>query len=426
MHFILLLLYDVGVKIYFTTIFFASFFNEKARKWMEGRKNIFENIKNKISKLQTPNSKLIWFHCSSLGEFEQGRPLIEKCRMQHAAHRIVLTFFSPSGYEIRKNYSGADAVFYLPIDSKANAEKFISLIKPHLAVFVKYEFWHHYLHELKNKNIPSILISAKFREHQVFFKWYGLFFRNMLKTFSKIFVQDEKSLSLLNSVEIKNASLAYDTRFDRVMEVSREAKRNLIIEKFKDGKNILIGGSTWKEEEKIIADCEFKIANLKFIIAPHEINENHIRSILQQFSESKIIRYSQANEKNVQDKSILLIDSIGMLSSIYQYGKYALVGGGFGKGIHNILEPAVFGLPVFIGHNYSKFEEAEELIKLKGVFPISEAGYLIKNILSLEKDENEYRKTAEICKSFVHSKSGGTNTILEYLSSSKIFSSVTP
>lgn len=422
MNFILLLLYDLALKIYFFAIFIFSFFNDKAKKWVDGRKNIFVTIEKKISEVRTPNSELVWFHCSSLGEFEQGRPLIEKIRSQNPKVKIILTFFSPSGYEVRKNYAIADAVFYLPLDSKENAEKFIGLLKPRLSVFVKYEFWHHYISVLHSKNIPSILVSALFRNNQIFFKWYGMFFKNLLPKFSHIFVQDENSLRLLQSVGVQNTSLANDTRFDRVLDISRQVKPILLIEKFKDGKNIFIAGSTWEKDEDIISNCKLQIANCKLIIAPHEIDEKHLQTIIQKFNKSKIIRYSQANENNVHDKDMLLIDNIGILSSLYQYGKFAYIGGGFGRTIHNIQEPAVFGLPVFFGPHFRKFNEAKELVKTNGAFPIKNADELEEKLFSLIKNESEYQTASEICKKYVLSKSGGTKMILDYLNSSKIFS----
>ena len=400
-----MLIYDITLFFLSISIRIAALFgNAKAKLWIEGRKNIFQKVKNKISELNTPNSKLIWFHCASLGEFEQGRPLIESIKALSLGRgvggeaKIILTFFSPSGYEIRKNYEHANAVFYLPLDTKENAKKFIELIQPSMVFFIKYEFWYHYFMELHKRKIPVYVVSAIFRPDQLFFKWYGGLFRKLLKTVKHFFVQNENSKSLLNSLGINNVTVSGDTRFDRVFDTCQNVKSFPLIEKFKDNKKVLIAGSTWEQDEKLLVELATLSPSplsqgrgvggeVKLIIAPHEIHESHIQSIIQQLKNLTIVRYSQANEENVKGADVLVIDNIGMLSSLYQYGNIAYIGGGFSKGIHNILEAATFGMPVIFGPNYEKFQEAKELIRLGGAFSIDSYEALEKTINFLLGDE---------------------------------------
>jgi 3-deoxy-D-manno-octulosonic-acid transferase len=407
--------YTISIFLYSVAIHIASLFNSKAKLWVNGRKNIFQNISLalKNSDLRTPDSPLIWFHCASLGEFEQGRPLMEKIKSQQQEYKILLTFFSPSGYEIRKNYAGADYIFYLPIDSAKNAKKFIEIVNPKMVFFVKYEFWFNYLSVLKNKNIPLYLVSGIFRENQHFFKWYGGWFKKQLNCFTTFFLQNEASYELLKSNGFENCQIAGDTRFDRVFEVSKNIKSIPIIEQFKQGDAVFIAGSSWSEDEKIIA--ESKLNNFKLIIVPHEIDEKHIKTVIQQFSSLKTIRFSQANENNIKDSQVLIIDNIGMLSSIYQYGTVAYIGGGFGKGIHNILEAATFALPVIFGPNYQKFSEAIELIHLGGAFSIKDASEFQKTIQLLD-DKAVLQTASHIAKHYVQSRVGATDKIFASIS----------
>ena len=377
-----------------------------------GRKNIFENIKSKI--LNPKSNNIVWFHCASLGEFEQGRPLMEKLKLQQRDVKILLTFFSPSGYEIRKNYAGADFIFYLPMDTPSNAKKFIEIVNPQKVFFVKYEFWFNYLTELKNKNIPTYLVSGIFRENHHFFKSTGAWFRKQLSSFTHFFLQDEKSVEMLNSIGCTNTTLCGDTRFDRVFEVSKNAKQLDLVKLFVEDKKVMIVGSSWLEDEKIIANYftnpKSQILNYKIIIAPHEINEKHLVSIEGQFS-STCLRYSKATEKNISEAQVLIIDNIGMLSSLYQYGTIAFIGGGFGKGIHNILEAATFGLPVIFGPNYHKFVEAKELIKLGGAFSIKDVSEFEKT-MALLSDEQVLKTASQISKMYVQGRIGATDKIL--------------
>lgn len=388
------LLYSIGIFLYNLLIKFAAFFNTKASFRNSGVKLTFE-------KLKAFNSEnIIWIHCASLGEFEQGRPLIEKIKNKFPDFKIALSFFSPSGYEIQKNYELADIVFYLPGDSRKNAEKLISLLKPRYAFFVKYEFWYWYLRELKNQQIPIFLVSGIFRKKQIFFKFYGSFYRNILRKFTYLFLQNASSADLLKQYGIQNVSITGDTRFDRVFEISENRKQFWIIDKFVSDKFVFIAGSTWKHDEEIIFNFinSQKNENLKYIIAPHIVENNNISRILK-LCNKKLIRYSECTAENVTDAEIIIIDNIGMLSSLYAYADVAYIGGGFGSGIHNILEAAVYGIPVIFGPEYHKFDEAKELINRKAGFSISntdEFSELLQKFIEDLKFRKECGKNAEI------------------------------
>lgn len=380
-----------------------------------GKKKYFENIESRIKS----DEKIIWFHCASLGEFEQGRPLIERLKTQDSRLKVLLTFFSPSGYEIRKNYEGADYIFYLPIDTTSNAKNFISIVKPQLAFFIKYEFWFNYLNELKRNNTPTFLVSGILHNDHYFFKWYGSYFRKQLNCFTHFFMQDEISKKLLEQNGYNNVSISGDTRFDRVFELKSKAKKIDTIEKFKGRSRLLIAGSTWEEDEKVLKKLSvigYEFSS-KLIIVPHEVHESHIKSIEEKFSDYSLIRFSAANNSNVSDKQVLIIDSIGLLSSIYQYGFIAFIGGGFTKGIHNILEAATFGLPVFFGPNYTKFKEANDLIKLKGAFCIKKSDEVNKRLAQLFNDSEEYERTSIISSKYVKDNKGATDIVYNYIKS---------
>ncbi len=348
-----------------------------------------------------------------MGEFEQALPLIEIIKTEFPEMKILLTFFSPSAYEIRKNYKNADYIFYLPLDFKKNAKKFIELTNPYLVFFIKYEFWFYYLKILKEKKIPVYLISGIFREDQIFFKNYGKWFANILRNFTHIFVQNKISLKLLEKIKIKNVTIAGDTRFDRVSDIVKINKNFDLIEKFKDNKKILIAGSTWKEDEEILIKyINNTKKNLKFIIAPHEIHKENINRILKKIKISKIA-YSQANEKNIKNKNVLIIDNIGMLSSIYKYGEISYVGGAFGKGLHNILEPATFGMAIFFGIKYKKFQEAIDLINLKAAFSIKNFENFERKINEILENKNLLEESSRISKNYIIENLGGTKKILK-------------
>ena len=344
-------LYNIGIRIFGFIIYLAAFFNPKAKQWVNGRKNILE-------KLEPAD---YWFHCASLGEFEQGRPIIEAIKKQTPNKKILLSFFSPSGYEVRKNYHFADQVCYLPLDSPKNAKTFIKNVNPETAIFIKYEFWYNYLIQLDKKGVKSYVASSIFRKEQLFFKWYGVWFKNILKTINHFFVQNQESKDLLASIDIKESSISGDTRFDQVIQHVKQVKSIPLIEAFKGNQQLIVCGSTWPKDEELILKTAQKYTNLKWLIAPHNIQNS--KNLARQ---SKGILYSEATTDNIKKHSILIIDNIGMLSNIYQYANVSYIGGGFDSGIHNILEAAAFGCPTLFGPKHHKFKEAIDLIKLGG------------------------------------------------------------
>ena len=412
----MIFLYNLSIWIYFLLIHIASPFNKKAKLWISGRKGIFEKIEKKVKKdLLTGQTEenIIWFHCASLGEFEQGRPVIEKLG-QYKEYKIILTFFSPSGYEVRHNYSGADYVFYLPIDTPANAKRFVSLIKPSAVFFVKYEFWFNYIREVKNNNIPFFVISANFRRNQHFFAWYGGWFRKQLMGITHIFVQNKESQELLKRVGVEQVTVSGDTRFDRVADIIKQVKDFQLIRKFSEGSDVFIAGSSWQPDEEIITKLiNSEKTNYKFIIAPHLVDKPHIASLIEMVKKGHVVRYSEADEENVMYAKVLIIDCIGILSHVYQYGKVAYIGGGFGSGIHNILEAATFGMPVIFGPKYHKFREAIDLIKAGGAFSISNEAQLLNIVLKFCNAPEYLQQTAVIAKNFVQSNIGATDIILK-------------
>jgi len=404
-------LYSLGLKFYYLVILLGSLFNRKARLWITGRKKIFDKIKNQLK----PKNNLLWFHASSLGEFEQGRPLIEAVKKRNKSIKILLTFFSPSGYEIRKNYKTADYIFYLPLDTKKNAYKFIKLVNPSKAFFIKYEFWYHYLNQLQINKIPVYLVSANFRQNQVFFRWYGGWFRSILSKFTHIFVQNKMSERLLKNIGLDNLTISGDTRFDRVAEIAIQVKRIEIAEKFKQDSRVIIGGSTWEKDEEILVEfINTSSLNIKYIIAPHEIHESNIQRIIKSINKP-VVRFSSANTGNINDYQVLIIDNIGMLSSLYRYADIAYIGGGFGVGIHNILEAATFGLPVVFGPNFGKFQEAVDLVESGGAFTVNNFDSLktqFENLL----EKFEKNEAGKISREYVLKNQGATNIILDKIS----------
>jgi len=413
----MLFLYNTGIYLYTLFIRIASFNNKKAAAWVKGRKGLLDLIEKSLDK----SKRYTWFHFASLGEFEQGRPVLEKLKSQNPELPIVITFFSPSGFEIRKNYALADHVFYLPVDTKANAVEFIRLINPKIAIFTKYEYWYHYFEELSKNNIPLYVISGRFTKEQIFFKWYGGLHRKILRKVSHFFVQNQKSSDLLKGLGLKNVTVNGDTRFDRVAYNASNAKEIQIIANFSDGSNVFIGGSTWPEDEKLIATLLDNNPDWKFIIAPHEVKPERINEIVTLFPNS--IRYSEI--KNLQTVSeenqnlnsnfkVLIIDNIGLLSSAYQHGDIAYIGGGFGVGIHNTLEASAFGLPVIFGPNYQKFPEAIELISIGAAYSIKNYNDLAIVIETLKIDSKR-KALGKIASNYVKSHTGATQAILDYI-----------
>ncbi len=413
-------LYSLLIRFYLAGVWLASFFSPKARQWVDGRKGLFK----KMAEAAPRSGKIAWFHCASLGEFEQGRPVIEKFRKDFPEYHILLTFFSPSGYEIRKNYPGADHIFYLPPDTPNNVKRFLELWDPQLAVFVKYEFWFNFIHGLHKRNIPVVLVSAIFRPGQHFFRFYGGWFRKQLGKFSAVFVQDQASLDLLGKAGINNARISGDTRFDRVFEVSRAPMNFPEVEKFAFGKTVMVCGSTWSADEQLLLPLmNNEQLDMKFIIAPHEIREESIKK-LQENLRVKSARYSLVKGPVPEETRVLIINRIGMLSQLYQYGQMAYIGGGFGRGIHNILEAATFGLPVFFGPHYQKFSEARELISRQGAFSVRESRHLEEKVKSFLADQAVFSKAAETCRNYVKEKKGATRIIMDGLSNLMIETSV--
>ena len=407
----MLLLYNAGIRLYFAAIWFASFFNKKAKLWINGRKEL----------AFIRYSESIWFHFASLGEFEQGRPVLEQLRSLFPQDKIVVTFFSPSGYEVRKDTPLADAVYYLPLDSAQNARKFIDAIQPKLAIFTKYEYWYHFFNETHRRDIPVYVISGIFRPGQIFFKWYGGLHRKMLGFVNCFFVQEERSKQLLQGLGVNNVMVSGDTRFDRVWANAQHPKAVPAIDEFKADHKIFIAGSTWPEDEKLVTTLITAYPGWKFIIAPHEISEEKINKLMELLPLNSAVRYSSlaADNSSLTNHQILIIDNIGMLSSLYQYGDIAYIGGGFGAGIHNTLEAAAFGLPVIFGPNYLKFKEANDLIALKAGFSISNESELKAIVNDLVSDGPFYNKTSRKIKAYVEEHIGATKTIVDHLVNSE-------
>jgi 3-deoxy-D-manno-octulosonic-acid transferase len=401
-------LYNIGILIFSALAHLAALFDSRAAQWVKGRKNWEEKIADKISQ----QDRNVWIHCASLGEFEQGRPVIEAIKKDMPDFKIILTFFSPSGYEVRKNYENADCVSYLPSDTPSNADKFIRLVKPEFVIFVKYEFWNNYISALYKNKIPLYLISGIFRPGQHFFRWYGLFFREMLRKFEKIFVQDQRSYDLLSGIGIEKVILAGDTRFDRVVQIAGAAKNIYHLDQFRGNEKLFLAGSSWRQDEEIIAEYINRYPlSMKWVFAPHEVDRSNIER-LEKLLKVKYVRFSEFNELSA-DARVLIIDNIGMLSSAYRYAYIAAIGGGFGKGIHNILEPACWGIPVIFGPNFKKFREAVDLIDKGGA-----KSFLtfddFKQILDLWlSDEKIYTISAEMASKYVKENIGATEIIIK-------------
>ena len=380
--------------------------NSKARRWLEGRRNLLQQLSTLPG-----GEKRIWFHCASLGEFEQGRPLIEKMKTEFPGMKIVLTFFSPSGYEIRKGYPGADYIFYLPLDSEHNAEAFIRHVNPAIVFFIKYDYWYYFLRELYRKEIPVCVVSAVFRHKQVFFKWYGSFFRKMLRMVTMFFLQDQSSANLLDGIGIRNHIVSGDTRFDRVVTAAAEPKSFAVLDTFAK-KDLIVAGSTWPNDEKLLRAVLHEFPSMKMIIAPHEVNSERIAEIRNFFPDSTL--FSEMKEKGTSER-IVIVDTIGLLSSLYRCGGYAYIGGGFGKGIHNTLEAAVYGKPVFFGTEYSKFRDARELIAAGGAYSVKDGQEMISVIRALVQDSGSYERSCEASAAYVAKNAGATGKVMAWL-----------
>ena len=405
-------LYNLLVQIAGLGIKIVAVFSPKIKLFVNGRKLVFQTLEDKIK----PSDKTIWFHAASLGEFEQGLPVMEKIKDKFPNHKIVVTFFSPSGYEVRKNNTIADATVYLPLDTKSNAKKFLKLVHPEMVFFIKYEFWPNCLNELKKSNITTYLISGIFRENQAFFKWYGGFYRKALKTFDYFFVQNESSKKLLQSLGFQNVKISGDTRFDRVVAILERDNSLDFIEKFKDNKTTIVIGSSWpKDEELLVNYINQSSEEIKFIIAPHNIKEEQISNLKSQITK-KTVLFSEKNDIDLSNYNVFIIDTIGILTKIYSYADIAYVGGGFGNpGVHNLLEPATFGIPIIVGPNYSHFAEATALVHQEGCISIKNQNELNEAFDNLISNEDIRHEKGHICETFVQMNKGATQTIMNHI-----------
>ena len=415
------MIYNIVIYFVLLGIAIASLFNEKVRKMWRGEREAFKILKQKVD----PNAKYIWFHAASLGEFEQGRPLMERIRKNYPQYKILLTFYSPSGYEVRKNYEGADIICYMPVDTRLNAIRFLRLVRPVMAFFIKYEFWSNFLHILKHRNIPTYSVSSIFREDQVFFKWYGRNYAGVLKCFTRFFVQNEESKRLLEGIGIKDVDVVGDTRFDRVLQIKEAAKHLPICEAFRTGVassqsadvphhdfKVFVAGSSWPPDENIFIPFLNEHKDWRLLIAPHVIAEEHLKLILSLIKGKKVVRYTQTTPEEAAEADVLIIDCFGLLSSMYNYGDVAYIGGGFGVGIHNTLEAAVWNMPVIFGPNNKKFQEAQGLLKSGGGFEINTYEDFSGLMSSLMNDENFLKQAGDKAGTFVAHLAGATDKVL--------------
>lgn len=415
------MIYNIVIYFVLWGIAIASLFNEKVRKMWRGEREAFKILKQKVD----PNAKYIWFHAASLGEFEQGRPLMERIRKDYPQYKILLTFYSPSGYEVRKNYEGADIICYMPVDTRLNAIRFLRLVRPVMAFFIKYEFWSNFLHILKHRNIPTYSVSSIFREDQVFFKWYGRSYAGVLKCFTRFFVQNEESKRLLEGVGITAVDVVGDTRFDRVLQIKEAAKQLPICEAFRTGVassqsadvphhdfKVFVAGSSWPPDENIFIPFFNEHKDWRLLIAPHVIAEEHLKLILSLIKGKKVVRYTQTTPEEAAEADVLIIDCFGLLSSMYNYGDVAYIGGGFGVGIHNTLEAAVWNMPVIFGPNNKKFQEAQGLLKSDGGFEINTYEDFSGLMSSLMNDETFLKQAGDKAGAFVAHLAGATDKVL--------------
>lgn len=407
-------LYSLAIILYYFALRLVSLFNQKARDWFYGRRELFTKLDEVFTRHYADEnpSPVIWIHCASLGEYEQGRPIIQELKKRFPGFVVLLTFFSPSGFNNKASNSEADHVFYLPIDTQRNARKFVRMVSPALAIFVKYEFWFNYLHELQLNKIPTYTISAIFRADQHFFKWYGGWFRKHLRNLNRIFVQDQESAELLNFIEVNNVIISGDTRFDRVSRISEQQVQLPVLDNFIGYSRVLVAGSTWPPDEELLKKLYSAMNGaLKLVIAPHEVTPQHLADISSRFKD-QIVYYSQLSEKDSINRNILIIDTIGLLSQIYRYADIAYIGGGFGVGIHNTLEAAVYGVPVIFGPNYHKFREARELIFSKAAVSIKDADELINEVSSFIDSPEKLEMSSLAASQYVRDRIGATEKIM--------------
>ncbi len=401
-------MYNLGIYLYLIGVAIVSRFSDKVRKMWRGERDAIRVLKEKVD----PQAQYVWFHAASLGEFEQGRPLMEQLRKEHPEYKILLTFFSPSGYEVRKNYEGADIICYLPLDTITNARRFLRTIRPVMAFFIKYEFWYNYLHILKHRQVPVYSVSSIFRPDQIFFKWYGRQYAHVLKCFTHFYVQNQVSKDLLAKIGIKDVSIVGDTRFDRVLQIKEAAKQLPVVEAFVNGHKTFVAGSSWQPDEDIFIPYLNSHSDWKVIIAPHVIGEDHLQQIMSKLEGRKVVRYSMAEESQLQDATVLIIDCFGLLSSIYHYGDVAYVGGGFGVGIHNTLEAAVWDIPVIFGPNNQRFQEAQGLKACGGGFEIKDAADFESVMQRFISSDEAIAEAGKKAGAYVKQMTGATRKIL--------------
>jgi 3-deoxy-D-manno-octulosonic-acid transferase len=410
-------LYTLTILFYGLAIRVASLFDRKAARWVQGRNGLFLHLQEFRKSAPAP---LIWFHCASLGEFEQGRTLIERMKTVYPRHVILLTFFSPSGYEVRKDYQPAGHVTYLPLDTPWNARRFVQIAQPDMAFFIKYEYWYNFLSALHRKNIPVYVTAAIFRQKQLFFRWYGTWFRRQLGRITCLFLQNGSSLELLHHYGIKNAMVCGDTRFDRVHAIAVHPLRFPLIEQFASGHHLLVAGSTWPEDEELLTGLmDATSGELRLVIAPHEVHPERIQSLMNRIRKPSVTYSSLLKGPGDVTSGILVIDTIGMLSHLYQYATIAYIGGGFGKGIHNILEAAAFGKPILFGPNHGKFREAADLIRSGGAVSVASRDELIREVQTLIADTARYQHSANASAAYVKTHTGATDMIIDSVQSNK-------
>ena len=413
------MLYNFAIYFYLLGVAIASLFNEKVRKMWRGERAAFDVLKQKVD----PEAKYVWFHAASLGEFEQGRPIMERLRNEHPEYKILLTFFSPSGYEVRKNYEGADIICYLPLDTPINAIRFLRLVRPVMAFFIKYEFWYNYLHILKYRKVPTYSVSSIFRPEQVFFKWYAKKYAGVLRCITHFFVQNEQSRELLEKIGITEVTISGDTRFDRVLQIKEQSKRLPLVEAFKNKKQtveeaykqeykVFVAGSSWPPDEDIFIRFFNEHPEWKLIIAPHVIGDDHLQQIMSKLNR-KTVRYTEATPETAAEAQCMIIDCFGLLSSIYHYGEVAYVGGGFGVGIHNVLEAAVWNVPVFFGPNNKRFQEAQQLLASGGAVEITDYNSFDSAMTRFMNDEKWLKECGSKAGEYVKSKAGATDIVLK-------------
>ena len=401
------MLYNIAIYFYLLGVAIASLFNEKVRKMWRGERAAFDVLKQKVD----PEAKYVWFHAASLGEFEQGRPIMERLRSEHPEYKILLTFFSPSGYEVRKNYEGADIICYLPLDTPINAIRFLRLVPPVMAYFIKYEFWYNYLHILKYRHVPAYSVSSIFRPEQIFFKWYAKKYAGVLRCITHFFVQNEQSRELLAKIGITEVTISGDTRFDRVLQIKEQSKHLPLVEAFKQDHKVFVAGSSWPPDEEIFIRFFNEHPEWKLIIAPHVIGNDHLQQILSRLNR-KTVRYTEATPETAAEAQCMIIDCFGLLSSIYHYGEVAYVGGGFGVGIHNVLEAAVWNVPVFFGPNNKRFQEAQQLLASGGGIEITNYSSFATAMQRFMDDDKWLEQCGSKAGDYVKSMAGATDIVL--------------